>query len=248
MAGGGSDARAEPGGEAPALVAEVERLRSEVDRLRAELSYCRQLLGHVMAAGDRDRREIAQQLHDQSLQSLLAAHQELLEAAPGRAGVTRAHEVVAGAIDRIREAVVALHPVTLERGGLVQALSAVALEAERRGGFECELEIDEEAAGEHAALLLACARELLTNAALHSGAGHVRVSVHREGEQAVLEVVDDGSGIAADRPERALSEGHIGLASVVQRLESEGGELSLDGRQGEGTTAIARVPVATAAG
>lgn len=223
-----------------------DSLAAEVSRLRSELASCRELLGQVMEAGDRDRREIAQQLHDQSLQSLLAAHQDLLEAAPGRAGVTRAHEIVAGAIDRLREAVVALHPVTLERGGLEQALSAVAREAERQGGFRSELDIDEAAAGEHAALLLSCARELLINAARHAGAEVVRVSVRRVGPDAVLEVVDDGRGIEPGRPERALGEGHIGLASVAERLESVGGELELEGRPGEGTTARARIPVESA--
>ena len=217
---------------------------AELVRLRAELHSCRQLLGQVLEAGERDRREIAQQLHDESLQSLLAAHQELLEAAPGRAGVTRAHEVVAGAIDRLREAVVALHPVTLERGGLDQALAAVAREAERLGGFECELDVDEAAAGEHAPLLLACARELLTNAARHSGAEHVRVSVGAGDADStvVLEVSDDGEGIDPGRPDEAFAQGHIGLASVAQRLETVGGSLELDGSPGAGTVARAVVP------
>jgi two-component system NarL family sensor kinase len=219
-----------------------ERLAAEVRRLRAELEACHQLLDQVLAAGDRDRREIAQQLHDESLQSLLAAHQDLLEAAPGRAGVTRAHEIVAGAIDRLREAVVALHPVTLERRGLGQALSAVAREAERQGGFRTELDVDEQAAGEHAALLLSCARELLANAARHAGADVVRVSVRRDGSGALLEVIDDGRGMEPDRAERALPEGHIGLASVVQRLGAVGGELELDSQPGRGTAARARVP------
>lgn len=224
--------------------ADREALEAEIARLRRELASCRQLLGQVMAAGDRDRREIAQQLHDQSLQSLLAAHQELLEAAPGRAQVTRAHEVVAGAIDRLREAVVALHPVTLERRGLAQALSAVARESERQGGFECELDVDEDAAGDHAALILACARELLANAARHSGASRVWVTVRSDGPGVVLEVADDGSGIDPDRPDAALAEGHIGLASVAQRLGTEGGEFDLTERPGGGTRAIARLPEA----
>jgi signal transduction histidine kinase len=230
-----------PGGDRSPGTGE-DGLAAEVRRLHSELESCRQLLAQVMEAGDRDRLEIAQQLHDESLQSLLAAHQDLLEAAPGRAGVTRAHEIVAGAIDRLREAVVALHPVTLERAGLAQALSAVAREAERQGGFRSELEIDEAAAGEHAALLLACARELLTNVARHAGADLVRVSVRRDGLDTVLEVVDNGRGIEPGQAERALDQGHIGLASVVQRLEAVGGELELEGRPGAGTTARARVP------
>jgi two-component system, NarL family, sensor kinase len=232
--------------EEDALRAEVEALRFEVEALRGELESSRQLVNQVMDADERGRREIAQRIHDETLQSLLAAHQELLEAAPGRAQVTRAHEVVANAIDRLREAVAALHPVTLEQAGLGQALSAASREAERLGGFRCELEVDQEAAGEHAGLLLSVARELLANAAKHSDAEVVRVSVSRDGEGggAVLEVADNGTGIPPGRREAALRQGHVGLASVSQRLESVGGSLELAGGPGEGTRALARVPAA----
>lgn len=229
------------GGEDPR--AELDRLRAELERLRGELESSRQLFSHVMAADERGRREIAQRLHDEALQTLLAAHQELLEAAPGRAQVTHAHEVLAGAIDRLREEVVALHPVTLERGGLGQALSAVCSEVERRGGFRCELEVDDQAAGDHAALLLAVARELLANAVKHAGAERVRVSVARDGDATVLEVTDDGAGIPIGRREEALRQGHVGLAAVSQRLEAIGGGLELVGGPGEGTRALARVPL-----
>lgn len=219
-----------------------EGLVAEVERLRAELADCRQLLGQVMAAGESDRREIAQRLHDESLQSLLAAHQDLLEAAPGRAGVTRAHEVVGDAIERLRESLVALHPVTLERGGLAQALSAVCREAERQGGFECELDLEPDAGADHAQLFLACARELLANAAKHSDASRVRVGVRRAGSETVLEVADDGRGIEPGRPDLAFEEGHIGLASVAQRVEGEGGSFEIAGGPGEGATVRVRLP------
>ena len=117
------------------LRAENERLRDELAELRAELSVNRQLVAQVMEAEDQGRRRIAQLIHDDSLQTLLAANQELIEAAPGRAQVQRAHEVVEAAIKRLREAVEALHPVTLEQGGLEQALGAVARQAGRQGGF-----------------------------------------------------------------------------------------------------------------
>ena len=72
----------------------------------------------VLEAEERERARVAQALHDDALQSLLAAHQDLIEAAPGRAQVTRAHEIMGVAIDRVRDAVTALHPVILEQRGL----------------------------------------------------------------------------------------------------------------------------------
>lgn len=223
------------------LRAEIERLRTELEALRAELADRGAFVAQVMDAEDRARRRIAQLIHDDALQSLLAANQELIEAAPGRAGVTRAHEVVSGSIENLREALLALHPVTLERGGLEQALGAVARQAERQGHFRVDLAIADGALGRHDELVLALARELLANAVHHSNASVVTVSL-RTGDPLELEVADDGRGMDPARPREALSSGHIGLASVIQRVEAAGGRFELDSSPGKGTTARAFLP------
>jgi two-component system NarL family sensor kinase len=219
---------------------DLDALREENERLRRELDECRQLVVQVMEAEDQGRRRIAQLIHDDSLQTLLAANQELIEAAPGRAQVTRAHEVVEGAIARLREAMMALHPVTLEEGGLEQALGAVARQAARQGGFEVSIELDPEAVGPNGELMLAVARELLTNAARHSRASRVGVTLARDGDAVELTVEDDGVGIAPERRAEALAEGHIGLASVGQRLRAAGGTLEITSSNA-GTTVKARL-------
>ena len=224
---------------AAALAAASVALAVALARERAERRRLEALVGQVIEAA---RRRLAQTLHDEALQSLLAAHQELLEAAPGRAGVTRAYEVVAQTITDLREAVAALHPVTLEAGGLETALHAIARRAERQGGFRCRLDVDPAASGPRDELLVAVARELLTNAARHSGASEVALMLTRRDSVAVLEVADNGRGIDPDRPRAALREGHIGLASITHRVESVGGSLSLDGSD-RGTRAVARVPL-----
>lgn len=242
MSATGAEAEA-AGDDAAALRGEVERLRAEVARLRDELESCRRLFSHSVEAEDAARRRIAQLIHDDALQSLLAAHQDLLEAAPGRAGVTRAHEVVGGAIARLREAVLSLHPVTLEEGGFEHAFGAVARQAERQGGFEVAVSLDQRALGINDELLLAVARELLANAAKHSRAEHVSVTLRRDGDRVELEVADDGRGIAPGRREQALAEGHVGLAAATQRVRAAGGSLKVSGSDA-GTVARVALPIA----
>jgi two-component system NarL family sensor kinase len=225
-----------------ALRARIAELEAEVERLRSELEARKQFVAQVMDAEDRARRRIAQLIHDDALQSLLAANQDLIEAAPGRAGVTRAHEVVSATIAHLREAMLALHPVTLERGGLEQALGAVARQAGRQGDFEVEVDIDPEALGRHDELVLALARELLANAARHSGAEHVALRLAPRGDGLELVVSDDGRGMPPERPREALAAGHIGLASVAQRVEAAGGELHIDSELGRGTTVRVELP------
>jgi two-component system NarL family sensor kinase len=202
---------------------------------------CRTLVAQVIDAEDQGRRRIAQLIHDDSLQTLLAANQDLIEAAPGRAQVQRAHEIVGETIDRLREAMLALHPVTLEQGGFELALGAVARQAARQGGFEVSIELEPEALGTEDELLLSVARELLTNAARHAEAGRVSVALRRAGDVIELEVIDDGTGIAPGRRDAALAEGHIGLASVNERVRAASGEFEL-ASSAAGTRALARVP------
>jgi two-component system NarL family sensor kinase len=224
------------------LRAENERLRERLERAESELASRRQLVANVMEAEDLGRRRIAQLIHDDALQTLLAAHQELIEAAPGRVQVQRAHEVVGAAIGRLREALLSLHPVTLEQGGLEQALGAVGRQAERQGGFDVSMEIDSAALDLHDELVLAVSRELLTNAARHSQADRVTVRLARVGSELELEIADDGRGMEPDRPASALAQGHIGLASVTERVQQAGGTLDLESDPG-GTRVRARVPL-----
>ncbi len=240
-----ADGPADVAAENEALRAEIQALETANRVLRGELETCRKLVAQVMDSEAQGRRRIAQLIHDDSLQALLAANQELIEAAPGRAQVERAHEVVEATIARLREAMMALHPVTLEQGGFEQALGAVARQAGRQGGFEVAVELDPAALGAEDELMLAVARELLTNAARHSGATAVSVSLRRDGDVVELEVVDDGSGIVPGRRDEALAQGHIGLASVNERLRAGGGEFTLESRPGE-TRAVARLPLARA--
>jgi two-component system NarL family sensor kinase len=230
------------------LRAEIAELREELFAARSELAAARsevddrrQFVTQVMDAEDRARRRIAQLIHDDALQSLLAANQELMEAAPGRAGVMRAHEVVSASIADLREALLALHPVTLERGGLEQAMAALARQAERQAGFEVEVLLDSDALSRHDALVLALTRELLANATRHSEASRVTVRLEPDGDAIVLEVSDDGRGMEPGRPGEALASGHIGLASVVQRVETAGGSFDLETAPGSGTTARIRL-------
>jgi two-component system NarL family sensor kinase len=228
-----------PEAEASELRDEVERLEVEARRLRSEVESSRLFLAQVMDAEDAARRRIAQLIHDDALQTLLAANQELIEAAPGRAQVMRAHEVVSASIARLREAVLSLHPVTLEQGGLQHALDAIARQAERQGSLTVLMEIDPQAVGVDDELVLAISRELLANAARHSRAANVSLSVLPGTDEGtiLLEVHDDGQGIEPGAREGALAAGHIGLASVTQRVEASGGRFELRSEPGAGTTA-----------
>jgi PAS domain S-box-containing protein len=226
--------------------------RKQTEQRIVELASARgRLVAQTLAAEDRARRSISEVLHDHALQDLLASRQDLVEVIEDPEGdaerVVRAREGIERAVQLLREAVFNLHPVVLEHAGLASAIRAVADHQARRGGFDCEIEVDPGATGVHDELILSLARELLTNAAKHSGAQNVRVGVQREDEWILLSVEDDGSGIEPGRREAALREGHVGLASSTERVEALSGRFQVEGRAGGGTSARAVLPARRAA-
>ncbi len=100
---------------------------------------------------------------------------------------------------------------------------------------------------------------LLANARTHTPAGTaVRVTVAREGGEAVLTVADNGPGIAAEDqeriferfwradPARTRSRGGtgLGLAIVASLVEAHGGSIAIESKVGAGAAFIVRLPLA----
>ena len=222
----------------------VERRLAESEI--AELSAARgRLVAQALDAEERTRRRISESLHDGALQDLLATRHDLF-ALGGHGGddhaLEHARERVSAIVGGLREVMSALHPTVLQYGGLEAALHAVADQQGRAGGFETGIHVDPAALGLRDEVMLSVARELLTNAARHAGAARVEVRLSIAGGRLVLEVADDGAGMAPVRPGRALAEGRIGLASCRERLEAVGGGLVLESALGAGTHVRASAP------
>jgi two-component system, NarL family, sensor kinase len=228
---------------AAVLLAEVLTVRA--NRI-AQLAADRQrLVAQTLETEDRERRRLAEALHDQAIQNLLMARQELTtDGNRESTGLARAREGVDRTLSQLRQAAFELHPYALDQAGLAAGIQQVAEQQGQRGGYSARVTVARDAAGVHDELVFAIARELLVNAAKHAKAGFVSVNVQRTGEQIVLEVADDGEGIDPQRRAAALLEGHIGLASIVERVESIGGAVSVVTAHGVGTTVSAALPAA----
>jgi PAS domain S-box-containing protein len=215
---------------------EVEQLADERARLVLEL----------LDAEERERRRISQALHDEALQNLLAASQDVQEAerggVPPSEALGRIKAPLERSIQQLRDTSLELHPLLLESRGLTVALDAIATGAATLAGFRASVRVDREVAGINDQLVLSIARELLVNAAKHSQATRVSVTVERRGESVEVRVTDDGVGIPAARREEAWEGGHMGLASLSGRLDAVGGSLELSSGPNSGTIAVAKFP------
>ena len=214
--------------------AAIARLATQRERLAA----------HALAAEQRERRRLAENLHDASIQTLSLARQELADFK--RTGREDAFERTRDALDetlaQLRGEIFELHPYVLDHAGLPAALRAIADRTAERLGAEVTVAVDPAAVGRHDELIVVIVRELLTNAVKHSGARHVVVTVAADHERIELEVRDDGEGFDPGRRELALRDGHVGLASSEQRVRSAGGELTVTSAPGSGTVVQAVLP------
>jgi signal transduction histidine kinase len=211
-------------------------------RLADELQHSREQL--VTAVAD-ERRRLRRDLHD-GLGPTLAAVASRIDTAriTARRDPAAADEVlvaaradVTGMLAEVRRLVHGLRPPALDEVGLV---GAVRQQASAVGPG---LEVDVEATGDLTALPAAVevaayriVAEALTNVERHAGARHAHVRLHRDASEVVVEVTDDGTGIAAGTP------AGVGLVSLRERAEELGGRCEvLDAHPG--TRVRARLPL-----
>ena len=211
----------------------------------AELAEVRRrLIAEALTAEERERQALAERLHDGAVQNLLSARHELEEAADvvRHPALERADTALAESIADLREAIFELHPFVLDQSGLEAGLRALAQRAARRGDFRLHFELEYGARNPHERLLLSAARELLANAAEHAKAANVTIRLLQRDGEVVLGVRDDGLGFDPKILPQRLAEGHIGLRSQRERIESVGGRLEIRAAPGQGTNVELHVP------
>jgi two-component system, NarL family, sensor kinase len=233
------------GAAATLLSSSLARRDAAIARLVDERSRLALL---ALTADQDERRRLAELLHDESIQTLSLARQELLDfKRVGREdSFARAEAAIRETIEQLRGQIFELHPYVLDHAGLGAALRTIADRFAAGMGAEIAVAVDPVAAGQHDELIVVLARELLANAAKHSSASHVALVVAADAERVELEVRDDGVGFDTDRRAEALQGGHIGLASSEQRVRAAGGELEVVSRPDRGTAVRATLPSARA--
>jgi two-component system, NarL family, sensor histidine kinase UhpB len=225
---------------------EVARIELAFLRMMERLEAERRRAGSAtLAAQEEERARIARDLHDevnQSLTGLLLRLEAARAAAPPEleAGLDETKALANQAMRELLSLARQLRPTALDDLGLTAA-TAGQVEQLGRGEITAEFaaEGDLSALGDDAQLVVyRVAQEALSNAARHSGASRVTVSLRRREDGGVeLDVADDGRGFAFDE-----SEGGLGIAGMRERALLIGGELTIESRPGRGTTVHLTVP------
>lgn len=234
-----------------ALDERSERLEQANRRLRA-------LNVEMATLEERQRRQLAQQLHDTTIQDLVLAR-ILVE---GNQDLSLRRDqllaLLARATKQLRFLVFELSPPLLREGGLHQALAWLTEHVRAQWGLEVAYEPSGEPpalADAQAVTLFQGARELLINVAKHAEATRAILQVDWDGEVVRISVSDDGRGFGPDGPAPAEAmpalgidglSGGFGLYSLRSRLELLGGWLEVGNARQRG--AEARIGIRVGAG
>jgi signal transduction histidine kinase len=196
-----------------------------------------------------DRERIAKELHDGVIQSLFAVGMSLQGAASLAADPELERRIgdAVAEIDRsirdLRNYIFGLRPGILADRQLDQALRALGAEFESRSEVVTVVDVDSAVAAQLASKagdLVQLTREALSNVGRHARATTCRVSLWGDPAlgMAILEIDDDGVGFDPD-----AAGGGMGLANLRERVSALGGDMSIEGSPGEGTTLRLTVPV-----
>jgi signal transduction histidine kinase len=238
----------------------VDERTREVEEKNRELNILnrirRQLLAKTISAQEEERKRLARELHDDSAQTLTAVLMTLKTAEdalpPGphdaRQAMGRSRSQLELALREIRKAIVDLRPSALDDLGLAAAVRWYATEHLRPYGIKVAFAIagdEQRAKGAAATAVFRIVQEAVSNAARHSGARNVRITLDFGSSAVVTEVRDDGTGFDPAGFHQPQESGRgLGLLGMRERAELFGGDVDIESGPGKGTTVRVRIPYA----
>jgi signal transduction histidine kinase len=215
------------------------------EQLTEEIDVRRRMEREILEISSREKTRIGQDLHDTlgqelaGINFLVTALERKLRAAGAREveSTRQIGELLSHAMLQGRRIARGLSPVDTLAEGLVSSLDRLARDTSEMFGIECRMNegavcpIEDHEVANH---LYHIVQESISNAVRHGKPTKIRIGLFDEGDEGRLEVEDNGTGFAADRP----SGQGLGLHIMQYRAEAVGGEVSV-GRSADGGVKVA---------
>jgi signal transduction histidine kinase len=241
---------------------EIRRLNAELEQriarrtatLQQRTQQLQKLAIELSNAEDRERRHLAEILHD-DLQQMLAAAKFHLNLLGNRvrhepsqhAIVARIDHMLADAIEKSRNLSHEISPAVLYRGSLTEAIQWLARQFQTKYGLDVTVDAVGDADAQTDAIksfLYKSTQELLFNVSKHAQTKEAVIRLRRAGPDISLVVSDRGLGFD---PREITAEGGSGLLTIRERAELLGGRMRIRSRKGEGSTFRIVVPASRTA-
>ena len=225
----------------------TQELRESLRNLRVVDEQRRRLLARLVSSEEETRKRIAEDIHDDPVQKMVAASMRIQLM---RKGVTDPEEremldellaVVRSTVHGMRHLIFELRPHALDQQGLAPALREYLESLRAEFEFHVDDRLSRQPEAELRVVLYRLAQEAFANAHKHAHATHIGVELAEHEGGFLIRIVDDGVGFSSGemvRPER----GHLGLSSMRERAEMAGGWSRIHSLPGDGTTVEFWVP------
>jgi PAS domain S-box-containing protein len=236
--------------------------RDETERHQAEqaLGHSQQqlssLAAHLQALRERERANLAREMHDLLGQNLASVKIDLAQmekrlSEPGNEDalgeisrrLESATQLLNQTITAVKTLSTELRPGVLDQFGLSAAIEWQCQEFERRTDIVCKCKVpaeDSQLSKELSIALFRILQEALTNVACHSQATNCTAELRLDESQAILSISDEGRGITSDQISAPES---LGLLGMRERVKTLGGQFIVEGKPGQGTLLTARIPL-----
>ena len=240
-------------------ISEVQHLQQELsemaNRLKAAQEGLHDYIGAITSAQEEERSRLARELHDDTIQAVIALKQRVQLAQKsvkdqnGRQSLKELEDLAERTVENLRRLTRALRPIYLEDLGLVTALEMLARETNQSS----HLVVDFQQSGQERRLpreielaLYRIAQEGLNNIVHHAKAKHATLSI-RFDKEVGLEVIDNGVGFSVPKsPTDFAPSGHFGLLGIRERADLIGARLEVKSEEGRGTRLSVRLTDASA--
>jgi two-component system sensor histidine kinase UhpB len=223
------------------------------DQLRGYQRSLQSYAADVLRGQEDERSRLARELHDETVQALIALDQQLqlIERTARRDPQTaliklpELRAMTAGTIEDVRRVIRDLRPIYLEDLGLSAAIEMLTQSLARPDRLEAACTVEGEVrrlSPESELAVYRIAQEALNNVIKHAQARHVAVHL-RFAETLSVSIRDDGAGFAMpDRVDALTDRGHFGLIGMRERAELIGARLVIQSAPGQGTTVELSLP------
>lgn len=223
-------------------------------RVRKRTAQLRTLIAELTLTGERERRTLARDLHDDLGQVLAIVKIKLtsLEGCERRGALKTSLKEIEALVDQanrsVRSMMQQLSPPILQALGLVAALEWLAEEMERLYGLAVRIDYDDKLPDIDEPVrttIFRAIQELLINVAKHADTNTAQILCHLTDDgRFSVSVIDQGEGFDYHAAQtKPAKDSGFGLISVAERIEFIGGKMTVDTMLGYGTTISIAFPV-----
>lgn len=234
-----------------AIVRDITERKQAEEQLRSSSEQLRALAAHLLSVREEEGTRIAREIHDELSPALTALMMDLSWLAGRltedqhllRDKIGSMSKLTGTTIQSVRKIATELRPGVLDDIGLAAAIEWQAQEFQARAGIRCEIDALPQTIildPDQSTVIFRIFQEILTNVARHSGASKVNISLEEKTGNLILEVRDNGKGIAESE---IFSPKSVGLLGMRERTLLFGGDVKISGAPGQGTVVTARIPL-----